>query len=188
VLGYGAIGQRVARVCQALGMHVLAVRHDPLAPGPEDVRAEIYGPAELHRLLPRSHVLIITLPLTEETDGLIGAGELALLPEGALLVNVARGEIVSEAALYRALRDGRLAAAGLDVWYSYPEDRESRTHTPPSRFPFHELDNVVMSPHRGGAFGSNYTEHARVVHLARLLNAAARGEAMTNRVDLSRGY
>jgi phosphoglycerate dehydrogenase-like enzyme len=188
VLGYGAIGQRVARVCQAMGMQVLAVRRDPLSAAPADIRAETHSLGDLLWLLPRSQVLIITLPLTEGTAGLIGAEELALLPEGALLVNVARGEIVDEAALYHALREGRLAAAGLDVWYNYPEDRESRTHTPPSRFPFHELDNVVMSPHRGGAFGSPYTEQARALHLARLLNAAARGEPMPNRVDVSRGY
>jgi phosphoglycerate dehydrogenase-like enzyme len=188
VLGYGAIGQRVARVCQALGMQVLAVRRDPQAPGPADIRAEIHGAGELRRLLPRSQVLIITLPLTEDTDGMMGAEELALLPEGALLVNVARADIVDEEALYHALRGGRLAGAGLDVWYNYPEDRESRTQTPPARFPFHELDNVVMSPHRGGAFGSDYTERARMAHLARLLNAAARGEPVPNRVGLSRGY
>lgn len=188
VLGYGAIGQRVARVCQALGMQVLAVRRDPQAAAPADIRAKVHPPAHLHQLLPRSHVLMITLPSTGDTAGLIGPEELVLLPEGALLVNVGRGDIVDEAALYHALREGRLAAAGLDVWYAYPEDRQARTHTPPSRFPFHELDNVVMSPHRGGAFGSPYTERARMVHLARLLNAAARGEPMPNRVDVNKGY
>jgi phosphoglycerate dehydrogenase-like enzyme len=103
-----------------------------------------------------------------------------------VLVNVGRGPIVDEAALYAALRDGTLYAAGLDVWYNYPADEAARAHTPPSDYPFHELDNVVMSPHRAGS--SVETEALRMVHLARLLNAAARGEPMPNRVDLEAGY
>lgn len=188
ILGYGAIGQRVARVCQALGMRILAVRIHVQALSPADITAETHPPHHLHHLLPQANALIITLPQTDETEGLIGAAELAMLPQGALLVNVGRGAIVDEAALYEALRSGRLAAAGLDVWYQYPEQLAERTCTPPSRFPFNELDNVVMSPHRGGAFGTHYTERARMVHLARLLNAAARDEPMPNRIDVTAGY
>jgi phosphoglycerate dehydrogenase-like enzyme len=147
---------------------------------------EIHPPQALHRLLPCANALFICLPLTPATTGLIGAKELALLPPHAVLVNVARGPIVDEAALYHALRDGALHAAGLDVWYNYPPDEAARAHTPPSDYPFHELDNVVMSPHRAG--GSTETELQRMAHLARLLNAAARGEEMPNRVDLQAGY
>jgi phosphoglycerate dehydrogenase-like enzyme len=93
---------------------------------------------------------------------------------------------VAEGALYHALSDGTLYAAGLDVWYNYPPDQAARAHTQPSAYPFHELDNVVMSPHRAG--GSTETERLRMQHLAELLNAAARGESMPNRVDLEAGY
>jgi phosphoglycerate dehydrogenase-like enzyme len=117
---------------------------------------------------------------------LIGERELALLPPDAVLVNVGRGPIVDEAALYHALHEGTLHAAGLDVWYNYPADEASRSHTPPSAYPFHELDNVVMSPHRAG--GSDESEMRRMTHLAALLNAAARGDEMPNRVDLQAGY
>lgn len=188
ILGYGAIGQRVGRVCQALGMSILAVRRNPSGPAPGDVLAEIHPLTDLRGLFPRADAVIITLPLTEETRGLIGAQELALLPSCAVLVNVGRGAIVDEAALYDSLNSRQLLAAGLDVWYQYPEDEAGRTGTWPSSFPFHELDNVVMSPHRGGAFGSDYTEKARVTQLARLLNAAARGEPIPNRLDLFVGY
>jgi phosphoglycerate dehydrogenase-like enzyme len=185
ILGYGAIGRRVARACRGLGMRVLATRRHVAVP-PRDGPDEIHPPHALHRLLPRADVLVVCLPHTPETDGLIGQEELALLPPGAVLVNVGRGPIVDEAALYRALRDTTLYAAGLDVWYNYPADEASRSHTPPSAYPFHELDNVVMSPHRAG--GSRETEVQRMAHLAVLLNAAARGEPVPNRVDVQAGY
>jgi phosphoglycerate dehydrogenase-like enzyme len=194
VLGYGAIGRKVADLCQGLGMDVVAARRQmPTGDSPRDVASQravvdrrLAPIQDLHRLLPQADALLVCLPYTGETARLIGDRELDLLPAGAVLVNVGRGPIVDEAALYRALRDGRLYAAGLDVWYHYPQDTEARGHTPPSTYPFHELPNVVMSPHRAG--GSTQTERLRAIHLARLLNAAARGEPMPNRVDLDAGY
>jgi phosphoglycerate dehydrogenase-like enzyme len=189
IVGYGQIGRRVGRVCRALEMTVLAIRRHPTPSGrgeTEAIPAEVYTPRDLSDLLPRAHVLIITAPLTPETKGLIGERELALLPRGSILVNVGRGAIVDEAALYFALKSGQLAAAGLDVWYLYPTDEASRAHTPPSRYPFHELDNVVMSPHRGGDEAGIDAE--RMAQLADLLNAAARGESLPNRVDVLAGY
>ncbi len=185
VLGYGAIGRLVARACRGLGMQVLATRCSPQTASDEYAH-EIHSSAALPDLLPRAHALIICLPLTPETEGLLGEKELRLLPAGAVLVNIGRGPIVQEQALYEALRDGHLGAAGLDVWYNYPQDEEARSHTPPSKFPFHELDNVVLSPHRGGS--TMETGRLRMAALAELLNALARGEEPANRVDLQRGY
>jgi phosphoglycerate dehydrogenase-like enzyme len=184
ILGYGAVGRIVADLCRALGMTVIATRCGGGWPpeGPD----EVHPATAMGELVPRADVLIICLPLTAQTEDLIGAAELALLPPGAVLVNVGRGRIVNEAALYHALRDGRLLAAGLDTWYNYPADAEARASTPPSAFPFHELDNVVMSPHRAGH--SDQTESLRMTHLARLLNAAAAGETMPNQVNLAAGY
>ncbi len=187
ILGYGAIGRRVAAACRGLGMHVLGVRRQPEAPA-DAVAAEIHGPEALPALLPRAHALIVCLPLTAETDGLIGAVELALLPPGALLVNVGRGPVVDEAALYAALREGRLAAAGSDVWYRYPESEAARASTLPATTPLHTLDNLVMSPHRAGMGGQAEIEALRVTALADLLNAAARGQPVPNRVEVARGY
>lgn len=185
VLGYGAIGREVARLCRALGMDVIGVRrHVP--PGPPAGPDEVHAVADLDALLPRADALLICLPHTPATDGLIGERRLALLPAGALLVNMGRGPIVDQGALFRALQEGHLYAAGLDVWYNYPSGPESRAHTPPADHPFGELENVVMSPHRGGQ--SDGTEHLRMEGLAVLLNAARRGEPMPNRVDLAAGY
>ncbi len=185
ILGYGAIGQHVARLCRGLGMKVVAIRRN-VAGSPPDSPDEIHPPEALHHLLPGAHALIVCLPLTPATEGFIGAEELALLPSDAVLVNIGRGPIVDEAALYSALQEGALYAAGIDVWYDYPPDEASRSYWPPSAYPFHELDNVVLSPHRGG--GSTESEMQRMNHLAALLNAAARGEPIPNRVDLDAGY
>lgn len=185
ILGYGAIGRRVAAACRALGMNTLATRRRIDAPE-TDGDTEVHPPAALRDLLPRADAVIICLPHTPATDGLLGAAELALLPAHAVLVNIGRGRIVDEQALYEALRDGRLHAAGLDVWYSYPPDEAARAAWPPSAYPFHELDNVIMSPHRGGA--ADETARLRMTALAEMLNEAAAGREMGNRLDVAAGY
>lgn len=184
ILGQGAVGRRVANLCTGFGMRVIGIRRHP----PGDGEGEVYAPEALQDLLPQADVLVVCLPLTSQTEGMIGKGELALLPSRAILVNVGRGAVVEEKALYHALCDGTLYAAGVDVWYQYPEREDDRSRTHPSTFPFENLDNVVMSPHRAGAGGTAEIESRRVSALAELLNAAARQEEMPNRVDLEAGY
>lgn len=182
LLGYGAIGRAIGNICRGLGMNLLATRRQADQTEPD---VEIHPPDRLHDLLPRAHVLHITLPLTPETDGLLGSHELALLPDRAIIVNVGRGLIIDEAALFNELKSGRLHA-GLDVWYNYPREEQKRTHTPPSQFPFHELDNVVMTPHM--AEHALETESAQIAELASMLNAAAENRPIPNRVYPERGY
>jgi phosphoglycerate dehydrogenase-like enzyme len=185
VLGYGAIGRRVADRCLGLGMVVKTIRRRPDSTVDDD-RIAVYAPDMLHALLPETDVLMICLPQTSETVNLIDQKELDLLSDHAVLVNIARGAIVNEEALYKTLRDGGIFGAGLDVWYNYPRDEESRFHTLPANLPFHELQNVVMSPHRGDA--TSDTNQILAEHLAMLLNSAARGEELPNMVDLAAGY
>jgi phosphoglycerate dehydrogenase-like enzyme len=122
------------------------------SPSPE--RAEAAGLRwlgsldELDRLLDAADVAVVCVPVGERTRGLVGARELALLGPDSYLVNVARGRVVDEEALYDALRERRIAGAALDVWWTYPA--EGSVRSAPSRFPFHELDNVVMTPHVSG--------------------------------------
>jgi phosphoglycerate dehydrogenase-like enzyme len=184
ILGYGMIGRRIAPVCQALGMHVIGVRRRPGVAAEHAV--EVHGIDALSDLLPRADVLHCVLPGTPHTTGLIGARELARLPAHAIIVNVGRGEVIDEEALFTALRDRRIRAAGIDVWYNYPHSPEARSDTLPSRFPFHELDNVVLSPHRAGWLSA--AEDNRVTMLAELLSAAAAGQPMPSRVDKELGY
>ncbi len=185
ILGHGAIGRRVAPVCQALGMEVIGVRrHAAAAPSEDGV--ELATIDQLAQLLPRADVLICLLPHTPETEHLIGATELALLPGHAIVINVGRGIVIEEEALYHALRERRIKAAGIDVWYQYPKHDAERMSTLPAHFPFHELDNVVMTPHRGGWLKS--FEKLRVRALAELLIAAAEGRPMPNQVNKELGY
>ena len=183
ILGYGAIGQKLAHYGRALGLRILATHRQPETSF--DGVAHLYPAEQLADLLPQCQALLVCLPLTPATEGLIGAAELALLPDGAIIVNVGRGPVIVEAALYEELHHGRLRA-GLDVWYNYPPDTAARSNTLPASYPFHELDNVVMSPHRAG--GSDQTEALRMRDLADLLNAAAAGLPIPNQVDLGRGY
>ncbi len=185
VLGYGHIGRRVARTCLALGMEVVGVRRTQ-EPDPELPDVRIVAPAALPELWAQAQVLIVCVPATPETRGLVGASVLAALPGDAIVVNVGRGSIIAEDALYAALRDRRIGAAGLDVWYRYPREEAEREHTLPSARPFHELDNVVLSPHRAGH--TVETERLRGEHVAALLNQAARSEPMHNAVDIEAGY
>src|SRR5262249_34752574 len=130
ILGYGHIGQALARRARAFDMTVLAVRRTPQA----DAHALVQGPEALDDVLARADCVVVTLPLTRETRGRLGARELARMKRGAMLVNVARAEIVGEDALYEALASRALGGAALDVWYRYPK---STGATPPATRPFH---------------------------------------------------
>ncbi|NDJ51784.1 MAG: hydroxyacid dehydrogenase [Chloroflexi bacterium] len=185
ILGFGAIGQRVAALLQALDMRVMVTRRS-LSEATQVGGIDQYPADSLHDLLPQAQALIVTLPLTPLTEGLIAAEELALLPQDAIVINIGRGPIIDEQALHDALATGQIYGAGIDVWYNYPPDEAARGATLPSTAPFHNLDNIVMNPHRGGS--SMDTDRLRMAHLADLLNTLSRTGSAASRVDLSRGY
>jgi len=187
ILGYGAIGRRLARSCAALGMEVDAVRRRP-GQVDEAGPARVHGPEALRELLPGAAALLLSLPHTEKTESVIGEAELALLPPDAVLVNISRGPVLCEKALYEALSAGSLGGAGLDVWWRYPTSEEDRNHTAPSAYAYQDLDKVVLSPHRGGAYGQKETERRRMAALAATLRAAAAGEPLPHPVDPAEGY
>jgi phosphoglycerate dehydrogenase-like enzyme len=146
ILGYGRIGQCVARRARAFDMEICAIRRD-VGRSSEDELTLLGGLEILDEVLRRSDYLVIALPVTPETRGLIGREQLRMMKPTAVLVNVSRAEIVEEEALYRALAERTIAAAGLDVWYRYPTQAGP---TPPAHQPFHELPNVLMTPHVSG--------------------------------------
>jgi phosphoglycerate dehydrogenase-like enzyme len=175
ILGYGHIGRALARRAHAFDMEILAIRRD-LSGGRDDL-AGVGGPDRLDEVLARADYLAITLSLNDSTRGLIGRRELALMKASAFLVNVARAEIVDETALYDALASGRLAGAALDVWYRYPQDNSP---TWPADRPFHELPNVLMTPHMSGS--TQGTVQSRAALVASNIDRIARGEKPLNLV------
>ena len=176
ILGYGRIGQAVARRALAFDMDVLALRRDASRPDPHGL-AFLRGPGALDEVLERADYLAITLALTPETRGLIGAPQLARMKPTAVLINVARGEVVDEDALYDALHRREIAGAALDVWYRYPT---GDTPVHPGHRPFHALANVLMTPHVSG--WTDGMMDARAGIIAENIHRAARGEAPVNLV------
>ena len=186
LVGYGHIGRHLAAMCTALGMQVTVIRRSLPAYQAEPSGIKFVDRKHILKWLKKTDVLMIACPLTDETRGMIAETELRSMPTGGILVNVGRGAVVDQQSLYRALIDGHLAAAGLDVWYNYPESQADRSHTAPADFPFNELDQVIMSPHRGGL--TRETEMLRMTHLADLLNRLAAGAELPPAVNVSLGY
>ncbi len=180
LLGYGSIGKALQPLLEALGMEVRAYRRRP----EEGAGVRQYGEGQLLQALGDADAVIVSLPNTPATTGLLAEAELARLKPSAVVVNVGRGPVIDEEALYRALAEERIMAAGIDVWYRYPEG-DARTGVFPSAFPFHELSNVVMSPHRGNDVQDWPLAAAEDVLVT--LASLQRGEER-NVVDLSSGY
>jgi phosphoglycerate dehydrogenase-like enzyme len=174
VLGYGRIGRSVARRARAFDMEICAVRRDR-APAGQDGLALLGGLEILDEVLRRSDYLVVALPATPATRGLIGAPQLRAMKPTAVVVNVARAEIVDEEALYHALASRTIAAAALDVWYRYPT---AAGPTMPARLPFHELPNVLLTPHVAG--WTDGMLEARAQLIAGNIRRIARGEPPLN--------
>jgi phosphoglycerate dehydrogenase-like enzyme len=146
IVGYGRVGREVARRAAPFGCRILAANRSPRDPEPGVER--IYPLADLDRMLPQCDTVAICTALGPETTGLIDERRLALMKPGAFLINIARGQVIDEDALYAALRDGRLGGAAIDVWWQYPSPAEPNRRG--SRHPFHELPNVIVTPHNSG--------------------------------------
>ncbi len=174
IVGYGRIGREVARRAVSFGCKIIAANRSPVADKGD--ASEIYPLAELDRMLPQCDVVLIAAGLGPETRGLIDVRRLALMKPTALLINIGRAAIVDEEALYHALSGNRLGGAALDVWWQHwsPEHPDRR----PSRFPFHELSNVLMTPHCSGF--TEGTADRRWGDLAANLDRFVRGEDLNN--------
>ncbi|PSP41318.1 D-2-hydroxyacid dehydrogenase [Halobacteriales archaeon QH_6_64_20] len=140
IVGLGAVGTRTAELSRAFGMTVLATKRDPsTAP---DVVDDVYGPDGLHEALIESDYVVVACPLTADTRDLIGREELGCMKESAVLVNVARGPIVDEAALTEGLQQRVIRGAALDVFEHEPLAKDS---------PLWDLSNIVLTPHMAGS-------------------------------------
>ncbi len=178
IVGLGRVGREVARRAAPFGVRILAANRSPRQPG--DGVERIFPLAELDRMLPLCDTVALCTALGPETEGLIDARRLALMKPGAFLINIARGQVIDEDALYAALRDGRpggrLGGAALDVWWQYPNAAEPNRRG--SRHPFHELPNVIVTPHNSGWTGGMVRR--RWDEIADNLRRFAEGEALIN--------
>lgn len=156
VYGFGTIGGELARLARAFGMYVVGVRRRPATD--RDHADEVVHPDALDTVLPRADWLAVTANLTRETRGAIDARRLALLPEGARVINVARGRIIDQSALVLGLRSDRIAGAYLDVFEVEPLPAES---------PLWDMPNVIITPHAAWTAQGNF-ERARLIFLDNL--------------------
>ena len=175
-LGMGHIGLEVARWGNFLEMRVTGLTRSPEKA--RDQVAKFQAVDRLERLgayLPEADFVVLALPASAGTTEMIGERELALMKPTAFIINVGRGSLISEKALYEALRARRIGGAGLDVWYQYPTPGQDIL---PSRLPFHELDNVTMSAHKA----TQETVDYRFPEIAKNIDRFARGEPLKNQV------
>lgn len=185
LLGLGNIGLEIAKRLKAFNMEINAVTRSGTTKH-TDVVEMVSAYNKMEPLIKSADFVILALPLTQETRGLVGDAFLSHMKSTSIIINVSRGAIIDEAALYRALKNHQIGGAAIDVWWDYPS-RSEQTHTPPSRrYPFHELDNIILTPHR--AAYSETTLLEQVNFLIDNIKRFARGETPHNIVDLMRGY
>jgi phosphoglycerate dehydrogenase-like enzyme len=174
IVGYGRIGREVAARARPFGMQILTCSRTPK---PGDGLVDRVEPMEkLDALLAQSDFIVLAIPLDSSTAGLISAERIGRMKPTAMIINVARGALIDEQALFEACRDGRIGGAAIDTWYRYPAQGEVLGD--PSTLPFRDLDNVIMTPH-----GSGWTEGLlprRCKFIAQNLDRLARGEPLAN--------
>lgn len=173
-LGYGRIAREAAARALAFGMRVRACSRT--ARDSEPLVGRVAGMDELRQHLESADFVLVTLPLDDSTRGLIDARAFACMKDSAVIINVSRGAVIDEQALYDALAQRRIGGAIIDVWYGYPP--QGQRHAEPSRLPFHALDNILMTPHASAWTDGLLPRRNRAV--ADNLNRLARGEPLVN--------
>jgi phosphoglycerate dehydrogenase-like enzyme len=174
IVGLGGIGLPVLSRVSALGMRVIGVRRsaEPV-PGVE----RVFGPEMLHEALAAGDYVVLAVPLTEHTRGLMGPRELAAMKRSAFLINISRGKVVQEAALVSALKRGQIAGAALDVFEEEPLPPESELW---------DLENAILSPHVS-SWSTDYRPRAAAILTENVVRYLA-GQPLLHRIDRTRGY
>jgi phosphoglycerate dehydrogenase-like enzyme/ribonuclease HI len=180
IIGLGSAGWEIAKIGHALGMKAFALKRkiEEKDLKKKDILEFLGEKKDLEKMISESDFIVVAVPLTKETKGLIGKKELKLM-KGKYLVNISRGVVIDEEALFISLREGNLAGAAIDTWYQYPslEQREVL----PSKYGFQKLNNVVMSPHTAG-----YTDKALEENIKSVFDNIVKiyyGEEPENRID-----
>jgi len=177
VLGMGQIGEQLIRWGKFLDMNITGLTRNPTPERAEKLGLKNFGGLrELEKHLPAADFVVIALPDTPETKGLINRESFQAMRTTAFIVNVGRGPVIEEQALYEALRERSIAGAGIDVWYRYPTAEQPIRH--PSNYPLHELDNIIMTPHKPSIETMAY----RWKEIAKNVQRFAQGDSLKNLV------
>lgn len=182
-VGYGSVNQTICKLLSGFNPNVTVVNRSGLL-NEAGIEAKVFGFQKIQEAVEGAEAVFIAAPLTTETRGIIDESCFTAMNERTILINVARGALVNERSLYEALRSNRIFGAGIDTWYNYPKSQEQTTY-PSVEYPFQELDNLVMSPHRAG-----YTDEG-FPHLDDAivnLNNLKTGKPLMNKVSVSRRY
>ncbi len=189
ILGMGSIGVEVAKMFKGLGMKVIAIRRSRNEELKKELGLEWLGDKDdLDRLMSESDFLVITIPLTPDTRGLVGEHEIRQMKQGSYVINVARAAIVQEKPLYDALKDGHLAGAAIDVWWQphFWDQLWNVEGKPASAYPFWELDNVICTPHN--IVSTDYQSDASLEIIVENIMRIRDGKAPINQVDKQLRY
>jgi len=184
VIGLGHIGADIARRLKSFDVTITAATRSG-ASSNEHLVDQVVSIREIRPHVQDSDYIILSLPLTNESECLVNSEFLSWMKPTSVLVNISRAQIIDEMALYNALKEKQIHGAGLDVWWRYPSKWRG-TAIPPADVPFHELDNIVITPHRA-AYSANI-ESELFLFAAKNVLRFIRGEAPLNIVDIERGY
>ncbi|MFY4775748.1 D-2-hydroxyacid dehydrogenase [Metabacillus sp. RGM 3146] len=176
ILGIGAIGKETAKIAKAFGMKVLGLRHS----GKEEEYVDrMYTPEQLNEMLPDCDFVVVTLPLTKETEKMFGREQFDLMKDTAIFINIGRGDIVVEEELIEALQQGSIAGAGLDVFEKEPLQESS---------PLWEMENVILTPHTAGS--TEYYDQRVIedIFIPNLKQYVKGEEPSNNKISYEKGY
>jgi phosphoglycerate dehydrogenase-like enzyme len=185
IVGLGSIGWEIAKIGHTLGMKVFALKRKIKE---KDLKKknilEFLGEKkDLEKVIEESDFIVVAVPLTKETSGLIGEKELKPM-KGKYLINISRGTVIDEEALFKSLKEDHLAGAAIDTWYKYPSSEQKEVL--PSKYDFQKLNNIVMSPHTAG-----YTDRALEENIMSVFDNIVKiyyGEEPENQIDTKLEY
>jgi len=185
IVGLGSMGWEIAKIGHTLGMKVFALKRkiEEKDLKKKNILEFLGEEKDLEKVIKESDFIVIAVPLAKGTKGLIGEKELKLM-KGKYLINLSRGVVVDEEALFKSLKEGNLTGAAIDTWYQYPSSEQREIL--PSKYDFHKLDNIIMSPHTAG-----YTDRALEENIKSVFDNIVKiyyGEEPENRIDLELEY
>lgn len=181
IIGYGEIGRSLARLLEPFNPSLMAIVRNKNKTYDE---LDFLGDMEdLDYVMEEADFLVLAVPLTEKTKGLINEKNIAKMKDTAFIINVSRGRIIEEEAIYKALKERKIQGAAIDTWYNYPEGFKGDLD--PSIYPIHKLNNVVLSPHRAAMVKGEFTNAEDVITN---LKEYMGDKNFINRVNIEEGY